>query len=199
MSAPTPWPDPAPSAGPRAGLFAVPAGLLVLALALVATVVALQWDGLAAAGDGETAGPNTPGVQVELVRGVRYDVYVEATDRTSSTGPGGEQICVLSPAGARPATVPLTGGRPGAQVARDGFPYWHVGGFAAPVSGPVAVTCAGGAGALLLRAGDRPYVVLAVAIAAAALLCLLGLTVLVALVLLRRRRRGNQPEPAARG
>ncbi len=129
------------------------------------------------------------------MRGARYEVYVEA-DPTASAGPR-DVRCVLTPVGGgAPSTVPVTGGQPGAAVARDGFGYWSVGGFAAPLAGPVTVSCAGGAGGagrLMVRPDDRPYLVLAGAVAVAALLGLLALAALVVGLVRRRRRPAGMP------
>lgn len=191
MSAYAPGPG-FPSARPAgrrsARWYALPAALLVLALALVATVVAVQWDELGAAGDATIVGPNTPGMQVELVRGIRYEVYVEA-DPTASAGPGRGSVCLLTPAGAAPSTVAVTGGGQGESMARDGVSYWYVGEFTAPLSGPVAISCAGGAGRLVVRPDDRPYLVLG----GAALLGLLALVAFVVVLAVRRRRPSPQP------
>ena len=194
MSAHAPEPVFSPSrpAAPRKGWYAVSAALLALALALIATIVVVQWDGLRAAGASDAAGSNSPGVRIELVRGARYEVYVEA-DPTSSAGPR-DVRCVLTPVGGEPSTVAVTGGQPGEQVARDGFGYWSVGEFEAPLAGPAAVSCAGGAGRLVVRPDDRPYLVLGGALVVAVLLGLPALVVfLVVLVLRRRRPAGNPP------
>ena len=206
MSAYDPWQAPAgwgpgypaaprPAKSPRAGWYALPASLLVLAVVLVVAVVAAQWDELNAADDGESAGPNTPGVSMTLVRDYPYEVFVEI-DPTESAAPGGGGMCVLTPTGGSPTAVAV-GGERGSfrenEVARSGVRYRYLGEFPAPLSGRARISCAGWDGRLLVRPDDRPFVVLGVTVLAAGVLGLLALVAFVVVIMLRSRRPRQPP------
>ncbi len=179
---------------PSGWWYAVPAGLLIAGMLLVAVVLLVMRSDLQAAGDGDQVGPSDTGVSVRLVSGYRYQVFRE------SAGTAAKANCtVATETGSNRRQVTLGDASKSYRddkVSSGGQDYVFLGDFISPLAGDAKLTCPGQSKTLLVRPDDRPFLTVALVVLVALLLAVLALIAFI-VVLVVRVRRSRQAMAAA--
>jgi hypothetical protein len=172
---------------PRAGWYALPIVLVLVAAIGFFSLLGLLWDDSEVAEGPSAAGDPVTGVTVQLTRDYRYFVYV----RTGGSSP---YSCSVE-AGAESGPVPLT--RKNSWSASDHASYRYTATFTAPVTGDARLTCRGTDGPILVTPDDTVHGYLGIALLAA--LGLGGLAALAFVVTLVRRSGAKRRAVTAAG
>ncbi|GAA4230677.1 hypothetical protein GCM10022254_26080 [Actinomadura meridiana] len=168
------WTAP-PPIRPSARWYALPAVLVVVAVAGLLALVAALWDDAQAADGPSAAGSPETGVTIQLSRAHGYFLYV----RTGGLSPFACSVKV----GERSGPIRLT--RQNSWSASEHPEYRYTASFEAPVSGRALLTCRGTEGPILVTPDDtvHGYIGLAVMVA----LGLGGVAVIAFVVIIVRR------------
>jgi hypothetical protein len=153
------WSAGPPVVRPAAGWYAVPVVLVLIAVAATAIVLGVTWNASQAAGGPPAKGDPAAGIQVQLVGGHAYFLYVQP-----STAP--PTSCTVASAITPATPVALTRENSWNAADRPGLRYAAT--FTAPASGRARLTCQGAANPMLVTPDDTVHGVI-------------GLTVLLAL------------------
>lgn len=175
---------PAPPVKPGAAWYALPAALIVVAVAGFLTMLAFLWDDSEVANGSAAAGDPVSGVAIELSEGYGYFIYV----RTGEAAPFACSVRV----GDQSGPIGLT--RKNSWSASERPSYRYTATFEAPVSGTALLTCRGTDGPILVTPDDTVHGYLGLALMAA---MGLGAVAAVAFVVTLVRRGGAKRKAAA--
>lgn len=148
---------PAQPVRPAAAWYALPAALLIAAVAGFAAMLAFLWDDSEVAYGPSASGDPVTGVRVQLSEGYSYFIYV----RTGGSSPYACSVEV----GERSGRIALT--RKNSWSAAEHPSYRYTATFEAPVSGTALLTCRGTDGPILVTPDDTVHAYLGFAVVAA--------------------------------
>jgi hypothetical protein len=181
-----PWTPPQPIR-PRAGWYALPVTLILVAVVGFLLTLALNLDDNRVSDDPSAAGDAARGVTLGMVAGHDYFVYVH----DGGTRP---TACSVRKPGVAPIALELT--RSNSWASSDYKSYRYAATFQAPIGGnAVTVTCQGTTGSIVVMPDDTSSFYLGLALIIG---CVLGgLGIVAFIVIAVRRRNAKRSAPAA--